>query len=296
MPLLDTITQALRSLFYATIPRLSSPSFNFWTILDIFIITIIIYFILKVIQASKALQLFQGLAVFFVFLIFLDYLSGSLIPLSSLNWLVRITMQILPASLPILLAILFQPELRKAIGSLGQKSIFGKAIDFMEQQEINNLVNEISTSVSHMSNKRHGALIAIERQVGLADYEAGATKIDAQVTSALLESIFFPGTALHDGGVTIKGDRITFARCVFPLSHDTNLEQDIGTRHRAAVGLSEETDAIIIVVSEQSGIISLATAGSLTRYLSRVELEGLLKYMIKSRGKVFANLRRSNVS
>lgn len=295
MPLLDTLTQALRSIAWAAVPRFGGSIPIPETIFDIIVLTIIIYYILKVIQASKALQLFQGLAVFFILLIVADYLSRWL-GMIALNWIIRSTLQILPTTLPILLAILFQPELRKAIGTLGQRSVFGKAIDFMESQEIATLVGEICQAVGHMSNHKIGALIAIERQVGLGDYENGATKVDAQVSTAILETIFFPGSALHDGGVIIRGDRVAFARCVFPLSHDPNLDVEIGTRHRAAVGLSEETDAITIIVSETTGVISLATAGSLTRYLSRVELEGLLRYMIKSRGKVFANLRKPRVS
>jgi len=295
LPLLDVFTQTLRSIGFAAIPKVGGTIPVPETIFDILIIAIIIYYVLKIVQASKALQLFQGLAVFFLALIISDNISRWL-GLIALNWMIRSVLQVLPMTLPILLAILFQPELRKAIGTLGQKSVFSKAIDFMEAQEVNTLVNEICQAVGHMSDRKHGAIIAIERQVGLGDYENGATKIDAQANASLIETIFYPGSALHDGGIIIRGERIAYARCVFPLSQDPNLDPDIGTRHRAAVGLSEETDAIIVVVSETSGIISLATAGSLTRYLSRVELEGLLKYMIKSRGKVFANLRRPNVS
>jgi len=293
VPFLDLLTQVLRSILKAIIPSVPGNIPITITLLDILVIAIILYLVLKVVQASKALQLFQGLAIFFVLLLVTLKLS-EWFGLLALNWIIRSTLQVLPTTLPILLAILFQPELRKALGSLGQRSVFGKAIDFMESQELTTIVAEIAIAVGHMSSSKIGALIAIERQVGLADYESSAVKIDGEVSSGLIESIFYPGTALHDGGIIIKGNRIMFARCVFPLSVDPNLESDIGTRHRAAMGLSEETDAIVICVSESSGIISLAAAGSLTRYLSQVELEGLLRYMLRARTRMFKP-RRVNV-
>jgi diadenylate cyclase len=263
------------------------------TLFDIFVIAIIVYFVLKVIQASKALQLFQGLVIFLFALVAIDYVS-EWFGMIAVNWVVRQTLQLLPSALPVFLAVLFQPELRKALGSLGRKSIFGKPIDLLESEEVLNVVKAVSSATSTMSARKCGALIAIERQVGLTDFETEATKLDALVTSSLLESIFFPGSAMHDGGVVIKGDRISSARCVFPLATDPTLESEIGTRHRAALGLSEETDAIVIAVSETTGIISMATSGSLTRHLSPVELEGLLKYMLAKPEKSWFGRQKKN--
>jgi diadenylate cyclase len=263
------------------------------TLFDIFVIAIIVYLVLKVIQASKALQLFQGLVIFLVALVVLQYISAWF-GLIAFNWVIRQTLQILPQALPVFLAVLFQPELRKALGSLGRKSVFGKPIDMLEFEEVSSIVKAISSATNSLSARKHGALIAIERQVGLTDYEAESTKIDAIVTAPLLESIFFPGSALHDGGVIIKGDRVSSARCVFPLATDPTLETEIGTRHRAALGLSEETDAIVIAVSETTGIISMATSGSLTRHLSPIELEGLLKYMLAKPAKNWFGRTRKN--
>ena len=279
MPIINTITQVGKSIVWALVPKIPGSISLPGTLFDIFVIAIIVYLILRVIQASKALQLFQGLIIFLVALVALDYVSKWL-GLIAFNWVIRQTLQILPQALPVFLAVLFQPELRKALGSLGRKSVFGKPIDMLESEEVTQVVKAVSLATNTLSSKKHGALIAIERQVGLTDYETEATKLDATVTAPLLESIFFPGTALHDGGVIIKGDRISTARCVFPLATDPTLETEIGTRHRAALGLSEETDAIVIAVSETTGIISMATSGSLTRHLSPVELEGLLKYML----------------
>ncbi len=296
MPLLDSLTQVLKSLFWAVIPKtqgeFSIPFLE--TIIDIILLAILIYYVLKVIRASKALQLFQGLAIFLIALVLLNYVTARL-QLISLNFIVRKILEILPTTLPIFLAILFQPELRKALGSLGGKSIFEKPIDLVESNEISHFVKEVSTAMSHLSKSKIGAIIAIERQVGLGDYESRGLKIDSEISSGLVESIFNTSSPLHDGGIIIRGDRIAFARCVFPLSKDPSLDGELGTRHRAAVGLSEETDAVVICVSEESGIISLANAGSLTRYLSGVELEGLLKYMLdKKKPTLFGVKRKKN--
>ncbi|MCK5743858.1 MAG: diadenylate cyclase CdaA [Caldisericia bacterium] len=293
MPLLDSLTQVLKSLFWAVIPKtqgeFSIPFLE--TIIDIILLAILIYYVLKVIRASKALQLFQGLAIFLIVLVLLNFVTAKL-QLISLNFIVRKTLEILPTTLPIFLAILFQPELRKALGSLGGKSIFEKPIDLVESSEISHFVKEVTTAMSHLSKSKIGAIIAIERQVGLGDYESRGLKIDSEISSGLVESIFNISSPLHDGGIIIRGDRIAFARCVFPLSKDPSLDGELGTRHRAAVGLSEETDAIIICVSEESGIISLANAGSLTRYLSGVELEGLLKYMLDKKKPTLFGVKR----
>lgn len=293
MPIINTITQVGKSILWALLPKIPGGVSIPQTLFDIIVIAIIVYFVLKVIQASKALQLFQGLVIF-VIALWLSELLTKWIGLIAVNWVIRQVLQILPQTLPILLAILFQPELRKALGSLGRKSVFGKAIDMLESEEVSTIVRAVSSATSAMSQKKCGALIAIERQVGLSDYEAESTRIDATVSAPLIESIFFPGSALHDGGIIIKGDRISSARCVFPLSTDPNLETEIGTRHRAALGLSEETDAIVIAVSETTGIISMATSGSLTRHLSPVELEGLLKYMLVKPNKGWFGKNRRN--
>ncbi|HOO97097.1 MAG TPA: diadenylate cyclase CdaA [Caldisericia bacterium] len=292
MPLLDSLTQTLKSIFWGIIPKAPGSIPFPETLVDIVIIAILVYYILKVIQASKALQLFQGLAIFFLALVAANYLSKAF-SLISLHFLIRKVLEILPTALPLFLAIIFQPELRKALGSLGQKSVFGKPIDMMESTEIQGLVREISAAVKRMSDRKIGAIIAIERQVGLGDYENKDTRINSEVNAGLIESIFNPAAPLHDGGIIIRGDRIAYARCVFPLSSDSSIDEELGTRHRAALGLSEETDAIIICVSETSGIISMATSGSLTRFLSQIELEGLLKHMISSKSKVFSFFKGS---
>ncbi len=295
MPLLDTISEVLKSLFWAVVPNTSNSNFSIpflSTLIDIILLAIVIYYILRVIRASKALQLFQGLAIFLVILVIVNYISGlPSIELISINFIVRKTLEILPTTIIVFLAILFQPELRKALGSLGKNSLFDKPIDFVDSSKMTDIVKEISMAVSNLSSRKTGAIIAIERQVGLADYESRGVMINSDVKAGIIESIFTTPSPLHDGGVIIRGDRIAFAKCVFPLSKDSTLDRNLGTRHRAAVGLSEETDAIVICVSEESGIISLANAGSLTRYLSDVELEGLLKYMLAKKRSLFFGLR-----
>ncbi len=297
MPVLDSLTQVLKSLFWAVNPitQANSNIPIIQTLVDIFLLALLIYYILKVVRESKALQLFQGLAIFLIVLVLIDYVTGlKPVNLISINFIVRKALEILPTTLLIFLAILFQPELRKALGSLGGKSVFEKPIDLIEPGQIKHLVKEVVNAMSHLSKSKTGAIIAIERQVGLGDYESRGSRIDSLITSGLIESIFNTSSPLHDGGIIIRGDRIAFARCVFPLSKDANLDEDLGTRHRAAVGLSEETDAVVICVSEESGIISLATAGSLTRYLSDVELEGLLRYMLDQKKTTFFSSIRNN--
>lgn len=295
MPLLDSISEVLKSLFWAVVPNTGNSNFSIpflGTLIDIIILAIIIYYILRVIRASKALQLFQGLAIFLVILVIVNYVSGlPSIELISINFIVRKTLEILPTTLIVFLAILFQPELRRALGSLGNKSFFDKPIDLVDSSKMTDMVREITMAVSNLSASKTGAIIAIERQVGLADYESRGVRINSDVSAGIIESIFNTPSPLHDGGVIIRGDRVAFAKCVFPLSKDSALDSNLGTRHRAAVGLSEETDAIVICVSEESGIISLANAGSLTRYLSDVELEGLLKYMLAKKRSMFFGFR-----
>ena len=300
MPLLDTISEVLKSLFWAVVPNTSNSNFSIpflSTLIDIILLAIVIYYILRVIRVSKALQLFQGLAIFLVILVIVNYISGlPSIELISINFIVRKTLEILPTTIIVFLAILFQPELRKALGSLGKNSLFDKPIDLVDSSKMTDIVKEISMAVSNLSSRKTGVIIAIERQVGLADYESRGVMINSDVKAEIIESIFTTSSPLHDGGVIIRGDRIAFAKCVFPLSKDSTLDRNLGTRHRAAVGLSEETDAIVICVSEESGIISLANAGSLTRYLSDVELEGLLKYMLAKKRSLLFGLREKKPS
>lgn len=158
----------------------------------------------------------------------------------------------------IALVIVFQPELRKILLRLGQNRIFHPFISAKSS-----MIDETVEAVFGLAEKRYGALIAIEREIALKPYIEGGTYVDADVSSELLQSIFFPGSALHDGGVVIKDGRIISAGCVFPLTENQNIDKKFGTRHRAGIGLTEESDAIVLVASEETGNVSLCLNGQL---------------------------------
>ena len=170
------------------------------------------------------------------------------------------------------LVIVVQPELRRALVRLGQTRFFG----FFLKGETEGMVDEIVKAAFRLSRRKIGALIAIEREVGLKNYVERGTPIDGVVTSELLNTIFFPGSDLHDGAVVIQKERVAAAGCLFPLSEDPNLGNVFGTRHRAALGISEETDAIVVAVSEETGIVSFAHGGRLERPLDVEQLRALL--------------------
>ena len=180
----------------------------------------------------------------------------------------------------ILIVIIFQPELREGLIRLGKRHIF-----YIEpkQEEIDRLIRAIVSAASIMSKKNIGALMAIKREIGLKNYIESGVILNADITSDILQNIFFPGTPLHDGGVIIDGTKIVAAGCLFPLTDNPDLERALGMRHRAAVGLSESSDAVVIVVSEERGSISLAINGQLTKNLSPSDLQTILKGQLEKK-------------
>jgi diadenylate cyclase len=166
------------------------------------------------------------------------------------------------------MVVVFHPEIRRAIVHLGDAPIFGRL--FRRDTKI---VPRLLRAVARLGKERIGALIAIERDASLSDLTENGITIDAELNSYLIESIFFPKSALHDGGVVVRDDRIVAASCLFPLSQNPDIDKRLGTRHRAAIGLSEETDALVVVVSEETGKISIASGGKLSFDLSLEQLE-----------------------
>ena len=230
-------------------------------IIDILVVSYIFYKIYTLINQTRAIQLLKGLALVFVLIPISSFLN-----LTLLNWILNKTITIGVLSI----VIIFQPEIRSALERLGR----GKLLD-----------KGLLKAVENMSNSKTGALIVLERSTGLKDITETGVKINADVKSALLETIFFENTALHDGAVIIKGNKIDSAGCFLPLSKIDIISKSIGTRHRAAIGISEVSDAIAIVVSEETGIISLTFNGKLTRGYSIESLEkSLIKFMNKSKG------------
>ena len=235
-------------------------------ILDIIIVTLIIYQILLWFKGTRAIQLLKGL--FFLLLLFLISFYFSL---STIHWLLSKFATVVL----LLIIILFQPELRQALERIGRGRFFAPS-SFQEKYKGMTIFKHIIKSVDYLSKNKYGALIVLEKTTSLDSYGESGIQIDSFVSNELLTSLFFPHAPTHDGAVIIQGNRILAAACLLPLSESSLIDKRLGTRHRAAIGLTEKTDAIVIAVSEETGIISLSENGNLTRYLSREALESRL--------------------
>ena len=217
-------------------------------------------------KGTQAIQVLAGM-----FLLFLLYLGARRLELFTLEWLLDGIVR----SFLLIVIILFQADIRRVLSRMGRKAL--ASADASEPL----IMEEICDAVETLASQRIGALIILERQIGLSDYLEGAVKLDAMVTKELLVSLFWPHTPTHDGAVIIQGDRIIAAGCLFPLSASVELDATLGTRHRAAVGLTEHSDALALVVSETYGQISMARGGKLNRNLSRLKLRQTLKDIVE---------------
>lgn len=258
-------------------------------IVDILLVAVIIYKTYEMLEDTRAITLVKGLAV-----LLLTTLLCNLLNLHGIYWLLQKTMAVLLVALP----IVFQPELRRTLVHLGQGGLFGRSA-YLDEEDTRYLVNEMEQAVFKLSKTTTGALIVLEREMGLRDICATGTQLDGLVTSGLLQNIFVKNTPLHDGAVVIRGNRVVAACCLLPLTTNNDLPQSLGTRHRAAIGLSEQCDAIIIVVSEETGGVSIAEGGSIERYLTverfRERLRPLFKQKSASIGilEMIKNWRKS---
>ncbi len=250
------------------IDLLQRPTIAWWDLLDIAIVSVLIYQLLLHIKGTRAAQmaLSSGL------LIGLFFLSRWL-QLETVNWIIRN----LATYLVIAIVVLFQSDIRRALAHFG-RSPFLRYFD--RSRRTDETLEELVVTASNLAAKRTGALIIVERQIGLRNYIEGGIPLDAVLTYDLMASIFHTGSPLHDGAVIVQGDRIAAAACFLPLSVSPRVSRELGTRHRAALGLTEENDAIAIVVSEETGNIGLVIGGKLTRGVSpddlRTELRSLL--------------------
>ncbi|AWZ49761.1 diadenylate cyclase CdaA [Hathewaya limosa] len=246
---------------------------NIFSILDILVVSFIFYKSYNLIKETRAEQLLKG--ILFVFLIIP---ISEILHLRTLNWIINQTITIGVLTI----VIIFQPEIRKALEHLGRSTFSDKHI--LEDEEIRNLViGEIVTAVENLSYTRTGALIVIEQRTGLAEIINTGTKLDAIVSSALLENIFVVNTPLHDGATIIRNNRIVSSGCFLPLTDNNKLNKKLGTRHRAGIGLSEASDALVIIVSEETGTISLALNGKLLRNYDGEKLKVVLAKLIANR-------------
>lgn len=246
-------------------------------VIDIFVVAIAVYYFMGAIRGTRAVQLVRGILV-----IVAVYMTSSILKLHTLNYILSALVQVAMFGV----IVIFQPELRTLLEKMGRLKIghfLGIAVDpFGEKAETEEVIKSVSRAASEMSQSRTGALIVIERHTRLGEYMNSGTLMNATVSSELLGNIFVPNTPLHDGAVIIRDNRIITAGCVLPLTANTNLASELGTRHRAALGLSEASDAVIVVVSEETGKISLAINGSLTRNLTEVSLKRALTKLLIS--------------
>lgn len=235
-------------------------------IVDIAIVWYVLYKLIMIIRGTKAIQLLKGIVV-----VLIVWVVSIIFELKTIQWLTN--QAILWGFLVII--ILFQPELRRALEQLGRGSIFTRS-SLSEDQKTEQIVNSIVDSTIYMAKRRIGALITLELETGIGEYAETGIPIDAKLTNQLLTNIFTPNTPLHDGAVIIKNDRIVAAACYLPLSESPSISRDLGTRHRAALGISEVTDALTIVVSEETGSISYTKNGELYRNVSEEQLAKVL--------------------
>jgi diadenylate cyclase len=235
---------------------------------EIFIIFIVLYTILRIMQGTRGAGILRGLAFTLVIATIIILFFIKKLELYTVNWLIT---EFLPV-LIIPVIILFQPEFRRALIKLGHSPFFRMFI----KAEIH-IANEIANTVTALSNKRIGGLITIERDDGLGVYIERGVKINSDISSDLISTIFWPGTPLHDGAVIIQGFKIAAAGCLFPLTENENISKTCGTRHRAGIGITEETDAISIIVSEETGLVSVAVGGVLNEDVTADELKKKLE-------------------
>jgi diadenylate cyclase len=250
----------------AGIPPLNIPEIGVSDILDIAIVAVFIYYIIRWIRRSRAWSLLKGIVMFALLAAF-----AYLFNLVTVSWVVQNAF----AMGLIAIVILFQPELRRALEQLGTGVII-RYVDTKTKPRISShTVGEIVEAVKQMAGARTGALICVEREVPLGDHEHSGIPIDALVSAQLLVNIFVNKTPLHDGAVIIRNNRVTAAACILPLT-ENDIRHELGTRHRAAVGASEVSDALVIVVSEETGTVALADGGRLKRPMTEKQLRDLL--------------------
>jgi diadenylate cyclase len=262
MSFIGGIWQQFLSLFSSLFVR---PDWR--NILDIAIVSVLVYQLIKALAHTRANTVLKG-----VFIVILVTGLSELLRLNALSW---VLLQMLNIG-TLLLVILFQPEIRRGLDQLGRsrwRLLLGSTKDVKLAEKA---VQEMTAALLNLSKRRIGALIVFERGTGLGDVVQSGTPIDAEISEPLIESIFEPNTPLHDGAVLISGLRIAAAACILQLSDDSTISRELGTRHRAAIGISETTDAIALIVSEETGIISVARSGRLTRHLDAKSLSATL--------------------
>lgn len=258
LPNLDYLTSVLK--------------FNLTSVIDILIVAFVVYRLMLLIRGTRAVQLIKGLAVLLV-----ATALSSLLNLNTLNWLLKQTMTALVVALP----IVFHPELRRALEKLGRGKFLPQNTLTTGEIDGTRLVAELIRACTVLAKNKMGALIILERETGLNEHIDSGVKIEGLVSAEFLVNIFVPKTPLHDGAVIIRGNRVAAAACFLPLSESPNLTSDLGTRHRAGIGVTEVSDAVAVIVSEETGSVSIAVEGVLTRRLDEAALQEKLTSLLK---------------
>lgn len=244
-----------------------------WDLLDLALVWLILYRILLLIKQTRAVQMLSGLGILAI-----TYILSIWADLSTINWLLDKFF----SNLFVIAVILFQNEIRKALTQIGRNPFFSN-VSLTEETLV---VDELVKGAVQLAQKKYGGLIVIEREIGLEDFIEDGTKIDAAVSAELLCSLFHPAGPLHDGAVIVRGGRVYSAGCFLPLSKNPNLNKNWGTRHRAAIGVTEETDALVIVVSEENNQMGIAVSGQITSDLDMATLRQTLYSMFNLKSDV----------
>ncbi len=253
--------------------------------IDILSVALIFFGVLWIAQGTRATQLIRGLAILLIAVIG----AANIFNLTALNWLLRNTLPALIVAVP----VVFQPELRRALEQLGHTGAWLRPpFAAGAESDLEKTVEEISRAAAQLARHRYGALIVVERETGLQDYADRGIPLDATLTRQLLINIFYPNSPLHDGAVIVRFDRILAANCVLPLSDNVAVPGQLGTRHRAGIGITEESDAIAVIVSEETGQISVAHSGRLVRDLDQERLRKMLRALLRLDRVERATIRR----
>ncbi len=241
--------------------------FTWQSALDILLVALVFFTLFQLVRGTQAVQLLRGVIILAVIIVLL----GNALRLPAFGWLVRNATPALLVALP----VIFQPELRRALERLGRAGMFISSP--ARRSAIETVIRETVNACQRLAERHHGALIILERETGLQDYIETGILLDAEISSELLQTIFFPNTLLHDGAVIVRGDRIVAAAAILPLTSGFLADRRLGLRHRAAIGITEATDAIAVVVSEERGSISIAHNGRMIRRLDAQRLEAVLR-------------------
>jgi diadenylate cyclase len=239
-------------------------------LLDIGIIAFLVYRALHIVRGSRAMQMIIGLAVILV-----AYVSSRALGLFTLNWILDNFL----ASIILVIIVIFQSDIRRALTQVGTAPLFTAAERMVQRRE--DIIDEAVQGALALAAKHVGGLIVFEREVGLNEYVEIGTRLDARVSHELLESVFMPHSPIHDGALVIQNRRVTAVRCLLPLSTNPNLKKTWGTRHRAALGVTEETDAVAVVISEQEGTVTLVVGGNVTENVDGARLRSALQNLVK---------------